>query len=97
MPRTVRGKSGVRSLSAVLDVMAGISLANKLNSAPKMPIADLSRSSMVVAATETKMGMYKEYTIDKVDDSSLDSVKRNYKTAEETDDSKDKVSCLPHN
>jgi hypothetical protein len=35
--------------------------------------------------------MYKEYTVDIKDDSSLDKVTRNYKTAEETDDSKNKV------
>ena len=35
--------------------------------------------------------MYKEYSVEKVDDSALDEIKRSYKTAEETDESKDKV------
>jgi len=35
--------------------------------------------------------MYKEYTVDIKDDSSLDKVTKNYKTAEETDDNKNKV------
>ena len=35
--------------------------------------------------------MYKEYTIDKVDDSALDEIRRGYKTAEETDEGKTKV------
>jgi len=45
---------------------------------------------MPVAVTEVKQGMYKEYTVEKVDDSALDEFRRGYKTAEETDDSKTK-------
>lgn len=35
--------------------------------------------------------MYREYTVDKIDDSALDEIKRSYKTADETDESKNKV------
>jgi len=70
-------------------------LVNQLSSASINPSylsrSALSTSSITVAVTETKQGMYKEYTIDKVDDSALDEIKRTYKTAEETDDSKNKV------
>jgi len=81
--------NGVKSLTAVLDVLAGISLANQMNNAQINPNF-LTGTSMPVAVAETKMGMYREYTVDKIDDSALDSIKRSYKTAEETDDSKTK-------
>ena len=49
---------------------------------------------------ETKQGFYKEYTVDKVDDSALDEVRRSYKTADETEEGKNKVSysnvCCMH-
>jgi hypothetical protein len=45
---------------------------------------------MPIAASETKQGMYKEYTVETRDDKYLDEIKRGYKTAQETDDSKDK-------
>lgn len=48
-------------------------------------------STALVAVAETKQGLYKEYTVDKVDDSALDEVRRSYKTAEETDEGKNKV------
>ena len=51
---------------------------------------------MSVAVAEVKQGMYKEYTVEKVDDSALDEIKRTYKTAEETDDSKNKVTASSH-
>ena len=54
-------------------------------------------NSFPVAVAETKQGMYREYTVDKVDDSALDEIKRNYKTAEETDESKNKVSSYFYN
>jgi hypothetical protein len=45
---------------------------------------------MPVAVVETKQGIYKEYTVDRVDDSALDANIKTYKTAEETDESKTK-------
>ena len=67
-------------------------LANALNgNAPMM--TGLS-SSMPIAVTETKQGMYKEYTVDREDDSKLDEIRRGYKTAEETDDSKNKYWAI---
>ncbi|KAJ1406430.1 hypothetical protein B484DRAFT_456826 [Ochromonadaceae sp. CCMP2298] len=66
-----------------------MAIANQLNSAP-MHRNFLSSSSMPVAVAVTQQGMYKEYTVDKIDDSALDQIKRSYKTAEETDDSKNK-------
>lgn len=48
-------------------------------------------SSVAVSVVETKQGFYKEYTVDKVDDSALDEVRRGYKTADETEEGKNKV------
>ena len=38
--------------------------------------------------------MYKEYQVEKIDDSALDEIKRGYKTAEETEDGKTKVNLF---
>lgn len=54
----------------------------------------LSSSSMAVAVTETKQGMYREYTIERKDDSFLDKNVKTYKTAEETEDSKSKYWAI---
>jgi len=86
----VRKVNGARSMTAVFDALAGMALATKLQTSAINPSALTSRS-MPVAVVETRQGMYKEYTVDIKDDSSLDKVTRNYKTAEETDDSKNKV------
>jgi len=86
----IRKVNGARSMTAVFDALAGMALAAKLQTSAINPTALTSRS-MPVAVVETKQGMYKEYTVDIKDDSALDVVKRNYKTAEETDDSKTKV------
>lgn len=86
----IRKVNGARSMTAVFDAIAGMALAAKLQTSTINPTALQSRS-MSVAAAETKQGMYKEYTVDIKDDSALDKVQRNYKTAEETDDSKTKV------
>ena len=51
---------------------------------------------MMVAVSEVKQGLYREYTVDRVDDSSLDENKKGFKTAEETEDSKNKVPSLFH-
>jgi hypothetical protein len=48
-------------------------------------------NTMPVAATEVRQGLYKEYTVERVDDSALDDARRGYKTAEETDENKNKV------
>ena len=50
----------------------------------------VTSSTMTLSKEEVVQGMYKEYKVDRVDDSALDEVRRNYKTAEETDDSKTK-------
>ena len=86
----IRKANGARSMTAVFDAIAGMALAAKLQTSSINPTALTSRS-MPVAVVETKQGMYKEYTVDIKDDSALDVVKRNFKTAEETDDSKTKV------
>ncbi len=47
--------------------------------------------SLPVAVAETKQGLYKEYTVDRVDDKYLDEIRTNFKTAEQTEDNKTKV------
>ena len=48
---------------------------------------------MPLAVVETKQGLYKEYTVDRVDDSYLDEIRSTYKTAEQTEENKTKVQC----
>ncbi len=60
------------------------------------PVRNFFPSSVAVSVVETKQGFYKEYTVDKVDDSALDEVRRGYKTAEETEEGKNKVCMLEH-
>jgi hypothetical protein len=69
-----------------------MALAAKLHSSPINP-SYFSPSTLTVAVAETKQGLYKEYTVEKVDDSALDEIKRGYKTAEETDEGKNKVNA----
>lgn len=83
--------NGARSMTAIMDAFAGIALAAQLNSASYSGPQFMTRS-MPLSVIETKQGMYKEYTVDKVDDSALDEIRRGYKTAEETDEGKTKVS-----
>jgi len=95
---SVQKGNGVKSLTAVLDVMAGLSLAGAINGATINP-AHLSSNqftSMNVAVLETRQGMYKDYTVEtnKVDTSALDEIKRGYKTAEETDEGKNKYWAI---
>ena len=52
-------------------------------------------SSLTVAVTETKQGLYKEYVVDKVDDRYLDDARSTYKTADQTEENKTKV-CSAH-
>ena len=78
-------------MTAIMDVIAGIALAAKLNSGAVTGPRFMSQS-MPLSVMETKQGMYKEYTVDKVDDSALDEIRRGYKTAEETDEGKTKVN-----
>ncbi len=47
--------------------------------------------SFPVSVAETKQGLYREYTVDRVDDSYLDEVRSTYKTADETEENKNKV------
>ena len=87
-------------MTAIFDGLAALSLSQHLNSASLNTNLMTSRSDLMtsrsfpVAAKETVQGMYKEYTVDRVDDSALDEVRRGYKTAEETDDSKTKYWAI---
>ena len=81
-----RGRSPGQ-LNMLLDGLAELSVAAKLTTADmRPPVA----SSLAVAKTEVKQGMYKEYTVETTDDSYLDVVRRGYKTADETEDGKGK-------
>mmetsp|Transcript_20335 Transcript_20335/g.27979 ORF Transcript_20335/g.27979 Transcript_20335/m.27979 type:complete len:148 (-) Transcript_20335:96-539(-) len=86
--------NGVRSLTAVLDAFAGFALANQLNNAPMNNHRSVFPTSALVAVVETKQGLYKEYSVEKVDDSALDEIKRGYKTAEETEEGKTKYWAI---
>ena len=87
----IRKSNGARSMTAVFDAIASMALAAKLQTSSINPSV-LQSSSMTIAKVETRSGMYKDYTVDIKDDSALDKVKTNYKTAEETDDNKTKVN-----
>ncbi len=80
-------------MTAVLDSLASLAIAAKLQSSP-MTFDPLASRSFPVSVVETKQGMYKEYTVDVKDDSNLDKVVRTYKTAEETDDKKNTYWAL---
>ena len=67
-------------------------IAAALNTQSASP-AFLSRSFQV-AKVETKQGMYKEYTVDITDDSALDDARSTFKTAEQTDESKNKYWAI---
>lgn len=81
-------------MTALFDGLAGLALANQLNSGFNPSALMTGSSSMQVAVVETKQGMYKEYEVDITDDSYLDKNIRGYKTAEETDDSKTKYWAI---
>jgi len=51
-------------------------------------------SILPVAVVETRQGMYKEYTVERTDDSSLDKNVKTYKTADETDEGKFKYWAI---
>lgn len=76
----------------MFDALAGLTIAAQLNSASisRAPTSFMSQS-MAIAKVETRQGMYKEYSVDVTEDKSLDEGKRGYKTAAETDESKNKV------
>ena len=84
-------------MTAMMDVFAGLSLAAQLQSSSPMtqPSRYMSQS-MQIAKVETKQGMFKEYSVETTDDTSLDEIRRSYKTAEETDDGKTKVLFLEY-
>ncbi len=50
-------------------------------------------SSFPIAATETRQGLYKEYTVETTDAPVVEA-KRTYKTAEETEAGSNKVSGI---
>ena len=85
-------KSGVK-LSMMLDGAAELGLALKLASA-NIQGPTFADQSFTIAKVETKQGMYKEYTVETTDDSYLDVVKRGYKSADETEDSKTKYWAI---
>lgn len=86
--------NGARGMTAVFDSIASMVLSSKLSSSTMNPGLILSSRSFPMAQVETVQGMYKEYTVERVDDSSLDQGKRNYKTQEETDEGKTKYWAL---
>jgi hypothetical protein len=96
MKSRVPVNNGARSMTAIMDTIAGFALAAQLNSAPVNGPMFMTRS-MPLSVVETKQGMYKDYTIDKVDDSALDEIRKGYKTAEETDEGKTKVCFIRMN
>lgn len=81
-------RTSVKPPSMVLDGLAELAVAAKLSASS--PLSLNSMNTLPIAKTVTKEGMYGSYTVDIVDDSKLDQVKRSYKTAEETEDSKGK-------
>jgi hypothetical protein len=66
MKSRVPVNNGVRSMTAIMDTIAGIALAAQLNSGNVNPM--FTTRSMPLSVMETKQGMYKDYVIDKVDD-----------------------------
>ena len=52
----------------ILDSFAELAIAAKLSTSAYSPI---NFNSFPIAVTETKQGLYKEYTVDKVDDSKV--------------------------
>lgn len=81
-------RSAMKPPSMVLGTLAELALASKLSISTPMKLNNMN--TLPIAKTVTKEGMYGSYTVDIVDDSKLDQVKRSYKTAEETEDSKQK-------
>ena len=74
----------------VFDSIAELAVAAQLRGRVLSP-SYMDRSfPMAKSESVTKQGMYREYTVDIVDDSALDEFKRGYKTADETDESKNK-------
>ena len=80
-------------MTAFFDVLAGLSLAAQLNSAPINIQPRFMDQSMALSVVETKQGMFKEYTVetDKDSDKKLDEIRKTYKSADETDEGKSKV------
>lgn len=85
--------NGARSMTAFFDVLAGLSLAAQLNSAPMNSQPRFMDQSMAISVVETKSGMFKDYTVetDKDADSKLDEIRKTYKSADETEEGKGKV------
>jgi hypothetical protein len=83
-------------MTAFMDVLAGLSVAAQLHSAPLNPSpAAFATQSMMLAKEELRSGMYKEYTVDVPEQSNtLDDVRKGYKTAAETDEGKTKVRLI---
>lgn len=80
-------------LNDIFDIyLIGLSIALQLNTASMN--SPLTSRSMPVAATEVRQGLYKEYTVEKVDDRFKDANTKTYKTADETEDNKTKYWAI---
>ena len=91
----VTKSNGARGMTAFMDVLAGISVAAQLHAAPFNPSPTFASHSMVLAKEELRSGMYKEYTVDVPESgSTLEDVRKGYKTAAETDEGKTKVCAV---
>lgn len=89
---TSRKSAGVK-LNMMLDGVAELGVALKLASAD-IRGPSFADQSFTMAKVETKQGMFREYTVETTDDSYLDVVKKGYKTADETEDSKGKYWAI---
>ncbi len=67
----------------------GLSVAAQLNASP---VQRSPMNSFPISVVETKQGIYREYTVEKMDDTALDQIRTNYKTADQTDENKTKVT-----
>lgn len=76
-------------MTAILDVLAGLSIAS---SSINPSYSSQASSSLTISVETTKQGLYREYTVDENDKKVLDDFRSTYKTAEETDENKTKVS-----
>lgn len=76
----------------LLIVDEGLMIASSLLGSSFHSPAQDTFPSVMMAAAEVRQGVYKEYTVEKADPLTPDQLKRTYKTADETDTSKNKVT-----
>lgn len=72
------------------NMASGLMIASSLLGSSFHSPAQDTFPSVMMAATEVRQGVYKEYTVEKADPLTPDQLKRTYKTADETDTSKNK-------